>query len=107
MRTIRAIYNKGIKEGLIEKEAYPFADYKIRTEPTEKRAIVIDLIKSILKLKLDGDHKLFHYRNYFLASYMMYGISFIDMAFLKLENIVDAIIMGLKKLPKFVELTNA
>lgn len=89
MRTIRAIYNKGIKAGLIEKEAYPFADYKIRTEPTEKRAITIEHIKSILALKLPKKHELFHVRNYFLASYMMYGISFIDMSFLKLENIVD------------------
>ena len=40
-------------------------------------------------LQLDESDNLFHFRNYFLASYMLYGVSFIDMAFLKLENIID------------------
>lgn len=89
MRTIRAIYNEGIKVGLIDKEAYPFAEYKIRMTPTEKSAITLEHVKSIVRLELKSDHELFHVRNYFLASYLLYGISFIDMAFLKLENIVD------------------
>ena len=42
-----------------------------------------------MSLGLDKEHTLFHYRNYFLASYMLYGISFIDLSFLKLSNIVD------------------
>nr|WP_282159965.1 site-specific integrase [Ulvibacterium marinum] len=54
MRTIKAIYNKGVKDDIIERE-----------------------------------HSLFHYRNYFLLSYMTMGMSFIDMAFLRKENIVD------------------
>ncbi|WP_418602148.1 tyrosine-type recombinase/integrase [Hwangdonia sp.] len=89
MKTIRAIYNKAIKAGVIPKEAYPFTNYKIKTTPTEKRALDIDGIKSIMLLHLEKNDSLFHYRNYFLTSYMLYGISFIDMAFLKLENIID------------------
>ena len=89
MKTIRAIYNKAIKSGIITKDAYPFTNYKIKTTPTEKRAIDIDSIRAIMELKLKETDNLFHYRNYFLASYMLYGISFIDMAFLKLENIID------------------
>jgi integrase/recombinase XerD len=89
MRTIRAIFNKAIKEGLIDQEAYPFKNYKIRTKPTEKRALDLYFIKRIVNLKIDSKHKLFHYRNYFITSYMLYGMSFIDMAFLKMENIID------------------
>lgn len=89
MKTIRAIYNKAIKSGIIAKEAYPFVNYKIKTTPTEKRALDINSIKSIMLLQLDESDNLFHFRNYFLASYMLYGVSFIDMAFLKLENIID------------------
>jgi site-specific recombinase XerD len=89
MRTIRAIYNKAIKASIVKKEAYPFANYKIRTTPTEKRAINLIYIKKIFELNFDNQHSLFHYRNYFLISYMMYGISFIDIAFLKLENVVS------------------
>ncbi|WP_435135979.1 site-specific integrase [Formosa sp. A9] len=88
MKTIRAIYNKAIKDGIISKEAYPFNNYRIKTTPTEKRAIDLKSIKSIMELELNENDTLFHYRNYFLASYMLYGVSFIDMAFLKLENIV-------------------
>ncbi len=89
MRTIKAIYNKGIKYDIIEREYYPFYKYQIRTNPTEKRAIKISYIKRILELDLSKEHSLFHYRNYFLLSYMTMGMSFIDMAFLRKENIVD------------------
>lgn len=89
MKTIRAIYNKAIKAGIVSKEAYPFTNYRIKTTPTEKRALDINSIKAIMLLQLDEDNHLFHYRNFFLSSYMLYGVSFIDMAFLRLENIVD------------------
>ena len=87
MRTVRAIYNKAIKEGLAEKEHYPFGDYKIKTTPTEKRALDFELLKKIINLKLEPTHICFNARNYFLASYMMYGMNFTDMAFLKKSDI--------------------
>lgn len=90
MRTIKAIYNKGIKDGFIEREHYPFYNYQIRTVPTEKRAIKVEYVKRILELDLNDENSLFHYRNYFLLSYMTMGMSYIDMAFLKKGNIVDA-----------------
>lgn len=89
MRTIKAIYNKGIKDDIIEREYYPFYKYQIKTIPTEKRAINIEYIKRILELDLSQEHSLFHYRNYFLFSYMTMGMSFIDMAFLRKGNIID------------------
>lgn len=87
MRTIRAIYNRGIKEGVIKREAYPFYNYQIKTTPTEKRAIKLESIKKILQLEIDPEDFMIHYRNYFILSYMLFGMSFIDMAFLKVENI--------------------
>lgn len=89
MRTIRAIFNKAVKAGVVEKEFYPFADYKIKTVPTEKRALEIDLLKAIITKSLPQNHKCFNARNYFVASYMMYGMNFTDMAFLKKADIVD------------------
>ncbi len=97
MRTIRAIYNKGIKDGTIEKEAYPFAEYKIKTTPTKKRALDISYIKKIMELNVPTEDKLFHARNYFLISYMLYGIPFMDMAFLKLSNIKNGRIVYQRK----------
>ena len=89
MRTIKATYNKGIKDDIIEREYYPFLKYQIKTTPTEKRAIKVEYIRKILEFKLDEEHHLFHYRNYFLLSYMTMGMSFIDMAFLRRKDIVD------------------
>ncbi|MEK7585805.1 MAG: site-specific integrase [Patescibacteria group bacterium] len=89
MRTIRAIYNKAIKEGIVNKELYPFSDYKIRTAPTEKRALEWKFLKKITDLKLSSTHPCFDARNFFLASYMMYGMNFSDMAFLQKTDITN------------------
>lgn len=97
LRTIRAIYNKGIKDGCIEKEAYPFAKYKIKTTPTRKRALDISHIQKILLLDLNTDHELFHARNYFLISFMLYGMTFMDMAFLKISDIKNGRVIYQRK----------
>lgn len=89
MRTIKAVFNKAIKSDVVSRDAYPFTHYRIKTTPTEKRALDIKSIKAIMLLNLQEIDNLFHYRNYFLSSYMLYGISFMDLAFLKVENIVD------------------
>lgn len=89
MRALRAIYNKAIKAGLVDKELYPFQAYKIKSVPTEKRALEWDFLKTIIELDLKPDDLLFNARNYFVASYMMYGMNFSDMAFLKKTDIRD------------------
>ena len=89
MRTFRAIYNKAIHQGVVSADSYPFRKYKIKSQPTAKRAISIEKIRRILNLELEPGTPLFNTRNYFLCSYLMNGISFIDIAFLKLDNIID------------------
>lgn len=89
MRTIKAIYNRGIKDDIIERENYPFFKYQIKTNPTEKRAIKVEYIRKILELNLEKEHPLFHFRNYFLLSYLTMGMSYIDMVFLRKKDIVD------------------
>lgn len=97
MRAIRAIYNKAIKSGLVDKELYPFEAYKIKSAPTEKRALEWDLLKEIINSKITPDHQCFNARNYFVASYMMYGMNFKDMAFLKKSDIKDGRIQYQRK----------
>ncbi|MBD2704707.1 site-specific integrase [Spirosoma sp. BT702] len=87
MRAIRAIYNKAIKSGLVDKEQYPFEDYKIKSAPTDKRALDGELLKKIIELDLSPNDLCFNTRNYFLASYMMYGMNFADMAYLEKSSI--------------------
>lgn len=88
LRTIRAIYNRAITAALAEKKYYPFDTYKIRQTQTQKRAISGEELKKIIDLKLNENHECFDARNYFLISYFLYGLNFIDLAFLKHENIV-------------------
>ena len=89
MRTIRSIFNKAIKAKEVDKDLYPFNDYKIKTKPTRKRALDNTYIASIIELSLPADHPGFNARNYFVASYMMYGMNFADMAHLKKTDLVD------------------
>jgi len=89
LRGLRALFNKGIKAGLIEKEAYPFMNYTIRQIPTEKRALEIEDIRKILELEIPEDQALYRYRNYFICSFFLYGMNFTDMAYLQVSNIVN------------------
>jgi len=89
MRGIRSIYNQAIKAGLVERSLYPFADYKIKTTPTRKRALDGTYLSKIISLNLPPDHSAYDARNFFVASYMMYGMSFADMAFLQRTDIVN------------------
>lgn len=89
MRTIRAIYNEAIKRKFVEQELYPFKSYTIKTTKTRKRAISMDAIRRIQGLHLECKHPLFNASNYFLSSFYLFGISFTDLAHLKVSNIID------------------
>ncbi|MEN0047330.1 MAG: site-specific integrase [Bacteroidota bacterium] len=88
LRSLRALCNQAIKQKHIAKEFYPFDDYKIKTEKTRKRAISQDDLAKIKdfepRTSLEERSK-----DYFFLSFYMMGISFMDMAFLKMENIVN------------------
>lgn len=89
LRSIRAIFNKAIKLDLIDQKHYPFIKYTLKTKPTKKRAISASLINKIKELELSETHPCFHARNYFMASFYLMGISFIDLALLKVSDIKD------------------
>lgn len=88
LRTLRAIYNKAIKEKLVERANYPFYDIKIKSETTPKRAISN---KDIFKLRdmdvVEGSAS-WKALNCFLLSYYHIEMSFTHLAYLKQENII-------------------
>ena len=45
MRTLRALYNKAVKEGVASKDNYPFEKYKIKREKTVHRALTKEEVK--------------------------------------------------------------
>lgn len=88
LRTIRAIYNRAIKAGIVKRELYPFANYSIKETKTVKRAISRSDINSIIKLSLSPGTPIWNARNYFLFSFYNMGMNFMDIALLKRSNII-------------------
>ena len=87
LRTLRAIINRAIKEGLIEENSYPFKKISIKSEKTRKRAVNKDVIKMVEDLDASEDKILQFYKDLFMFSFYNRGMNFVDMAFLKVKNI--------------------
>ncbi|MEL6941986.1 MAG: site-specific integrase [Bacteroidota bacterium] len=97
LRTLRAIINKAIAEGLLKSENYPFKKFRIKQEKTAKRAISKEEIQRIVEVKIDPNLRMWHSRNYFVFMFNMRGMNFIDMAYLKMENIQNGRILYKRK----------
>jgi len=109
MRTIRAIFNKAINDNIVDAAAYPFKNYKIKTTEPAKRAVAFETIQKIVDLHLEPGSRLFHARNYFLLSFNLMGMPYVDLAYLRLENIVDGRIQYIRqktKKPRSVKIPN-
>ena len=86
MRTLRAIYNQAVEKGLtISKN--PFKDVYTGIDKTIKRAVSEDIIVKLIKIDLSEYRSLQLARDLFLFSFYTRGMSFIDMANLKLKNL--------------------
>ncbi len=88
LRTLRAILNRAIKEDLLAQDQYAFKNYKIKKESTKKRAITASDMKLFMQYEPNTKQKQ-RAKDTFLMSFYLMGASFVDLAFLKLKNIVD------------------
>jgi len=88
LRTVRAVFNRAIHEGVIRREIYPFDKYSIKETKTKKRAIRKNDINLIRDLKIEENTPMWHARNYFMFSFYCIGMNFADMANLKRSNII-------------------
>lgn len=88
-RTLRVAFNEAIKEKLTKPQYYPFKDYKVSKfdTRTRKRAITKDDKNQIESLNISETLRLYRSRQFFLFSYYVRGINFIDIANLKWSNI--------------------
>ena len=89
MRSLRAIYNRAIKEGIASANNYPFRGFKIKQEKTISRSLTIKEIQSIVNLDLQTGSSIWHWRNYFLLSFCLIGINFADLLKLERQNVID------------------
>jgi integrase/recombinase XerD len=86
-RTIKAIYNRGIKAKLVDRVHYPFLDVQIKSERTPKRATQMSDVARLQALSLTSESPAWHSRNYFLLSISLIGMSFTDLVYLTPTNI--------------------
>jgi len=89
LRTIRAIYNRAIEEGIVDQERYPFKTYKIRQSKSHKTAISKNDIEKIRAMQFPADSKSYLIKTLFDFSFLCRGMNLTDIAKLKVRNIAD------------------
>lgn len=92
MRIIRAVYNRAVCVGLTS-DREPFRKAFTGLEKTRKRAISVSEIQRIRNLNLSNCKSLIFARDIFLFLFFCRGMSFIDAAFLKKDNLINGAIV--------------
>lgn len=92
MRILRAVYNRAVCLELTD-DRHPFKNAFTGMEKTRKRAISSSEIQRFRNLNLSDKKTLIFARDIFLFLFFCRGMSFIDAAFLKKDNIIDGSIV--------------
>ena len=95
-RTLKTLYLKAVDMGLTEDKDI-FSRVFTGFATTAKRAITIDGIRKILKLRLKDGSALAFARDMFMLSFYLQGISFVDMAYLKKADIRNGVLQYSRK----------
>ena len=90
MRILRAVYHLGVEQGLATDQR-PFRHVYTGMAKTAKRAISLSEIRLVKHLPLTSRRMQFS-RDMFLLSFYMRGMAFVDMAYLKADDIKDGIL---------------
>ena len=88
MRILRSVYNKAVRNGLVEQTA-PFKNVYTGIDRTRKRAVGENVIARFIGLDLSRSAPLALARDLFLFSFYTRGMAFVDMAYLRREHIRD------------------
>ena len=105
LRTLRASFNRAIKEEVVSAQLYPFKKYQIKKSKTHKTAITMQEIERILALDLPVGTLAWHGRNLFMFSFHCRGMNFADIATLRYSNIErDRLVYVRKKTAKRISI---
>ncbi len=114
-RILRAVYNRAVEEELTE-DRKPFKRVFTGIEKTVKRALSMKIIKKIKALDLSLNPHMDFARDMFLLSFMLRGMSLIDMAYLKKSDLKNGYIsyrrrktgqlLSIKWTPEMQEIVN-
>ncbi len=95
-RILRAVYNRAVEDEIIENRN-PFRHVYTGVDKTVKRALPLTVIKKIKTMDLELTPALDFARDMFMMSFMLRGMSFIDMAFLKKSDLKNGYIVYRRK----------
>lgn len=90
-RILRAVYHRAVEEEIIENRN-PFRRVYTGVDKTVKRALPLKTIKKIKTLDLSLNQTLDYARDMFMMSFMLRGMSFIDMAYLRKADLAKGYI---------------
>lgn len=85
-RILRAIYNRAVNESLIA-DNKPFCNVYTGIAPTRKRALSLDAIRHLFSLNISGCAGLEFARDMFMLSFMLRGMSLVDMCSLRKSDL--------------------
>lgn len=91
-RILRAVYNRAVEDGIIDNRN-PFRHVYTGVDKTVKRALPLQMIKKIKAIDLSLIPELDFARDMFMMSFMLRGMSFIDMAFLRKTDLANGYII--------------
>ncbi len=91
MRILRAVYNRAVEKGLTP-SANPFKHVYTGVDKTVKRALPLAMLRKIRNVELPLRSQLDFARDMFLFSFFTRGMSFVDMAFLRRDNLRDGVL---------------
>lgn len=85
-RILRAVYNRAVENEVIENRS-PFRHVYTGIDKTVKRSLPLEVIKKIKGMDLSLNAALDFARDMFMMSFYLRGMSFIDMAYLKMSDL--------------------
>lgn len=88
MRAIRSIYNKAIKEGIVDSNLYPFKNYTVKSETTQKRHLTKSEILKIKNVNLEHIPVVELMRDLFMFGIYARGMNYIDICKLKVKDVI-------------------
>ena len=96
LRNLRAIYNRAVDKGLVDARN-PFRNVYTGIDKTVKRAISLKEIKKLRILDLSVNPKEEFARDMFILSFLLRGMSFVDLTYLKKTDLKNGVLTYRRK----------
>ena len=96
MRVLRAVFNKAVREGIVPQSS-PFRNVYTGVDRTRKRAVGEETVIRLRRLNMEHSPSLALARDIFIFSYCARGMAFVDIAFLRKQDIAGGTIRYVRR----------